>query len=338
MRRFIGRLVVPPLVFVGLLALVWTWQHRGRGESGTHATRSEATANHASDGVETNSVSLGKWRPLSPTLKTKLLELLGRIPDEADSVDVLLAQKTSWWGKRIDPKAFWHNRTVWLDRSACQEAMRHGRSYPPIPFDDPAVAGLDDTDSGGNGFEIEGPNISYVSSYRERAFWDRFVKTHPHPPDDITAWAEGQAASWLRYRQMPKDDPEMAARLELTPERLNWMIEASTREAATFGYPVECLTPEAYYWIHVSKKREEYNALMADGHTDHIRMTNFFMSVHVDVEHVTGTLSTAEAQLAREWKCAYVRRLRREHADESYISAYLSAWRLSSNQVWGQVQ
>ena len=47
-----------------------------------------------------------------------------------------LAEQTTWWGKRLDPEVFWSNRVVWNDKSAEDAAQRHGRGYPPMPFDD----------------------------------------------------------------------------------------------------------------------------------------------------------------------------------------------------------
>ena len=48
------------------------------------------------------------------------LEQLGRVPADADSTEWELAQRATWWGKRIDPSQFWSGRTLWCDSSARQ--------------------------------------------------------------------------------------------------------------------------------------------------------------------------------------------------------------------------
>ncbi len=61
------------------------------------------------------------------------LEMLGRVPDDANERTWRLCEKTSWWGRRLDSTSFWSNRVVWLSQEAESEAHAHGRGYPPIP-------------------------------------------------------------------------------------------------------------------------------------------------------------------------------------------------------------
>jgi hypothetical protein len=116
------------------------------------------------------------------------LEEFGEAPEDAELSEWQLAQKTSWWGKRLDASSFWSNRVVWLDSSADSAARRHGRLYPPVPAEDPKVPrfkGDDEDLPSRGGYEIEGPNLRLRTSNFEARFWDRFNKTHPRPPNKL---------------------------------------------------------------------------------------------------------------------------------------------------------
>jgi hypothetical protein len=274
--------------------------------------------------------------------RLRLLEDLGRVPSDPDMSDYRLAEKTSWWGKRIDPIVFWSDKVVWYDDVAEFEARRRGRGYPPMPYEDPSVADRSDQDRRGDGFEIEGPNIHYVSSERESVFWGKFIKTHPHPPDDITRWQQERAGSWLRHQHILEHAPEYAARLGLTSKSKFEKLEADRRQAMIFGYPPECLTPDAYRWSHSMQKRQEYEALqdafrVSGREVDEATRSNFFRHVYVDRKYITEPLGAEDMQAANAWKVAYLRRLRQENTDEAYINAYLQAWNISSNYVFGLI-
>lgn len=274
---------------------------------------------------------------LSQTERLRLLEQLGIVPSDADWSDYSLAEKTSWWGKRIDPGVFWSNKVVWLNGMAIGEAWRHGRSWPPMPYDDTSVADRSDNDKMGDGFDIQGgPNFHTISSERERAFWDKFGKTHPHPPEDIILWQQERASIWLRQKSILDRDPTYTARLGLKPAELVAILELNLREAQTFGYPKECLSPEAFQWAHAIQKRAEYENLIASGNAnDGILMANFFRRVYVDTKLITEPLSAMNDNNANAWKTPYLRRLRAEKADEMYIQAYLKAWNLDPKAVFG---
>jgi hypothetical protein len=281
--------------------------------------------------------------------RLRLLENLGCVPPDPDWSDYALAMKTSWWGKRLDPKSFWSNRVVWLDGQAIGDAWRHGRSYPPMPCDDPSVADLSDNDKMGDGFDIQGgPNFHTVSTDREHVFWGNFVKAHPHPPDNIIRWQRDQAKSWLRAKNILENDTTYAARLRMKPEELDRILGADRREAEGLGYPSECLTPDAYRWSHIMQKRQEYAEMLASdgykvceriasGQYDvNIIVSNFFRHVYVDRKYIIEPLTDEDTKAANAWKVAYLRRLRQEKTDESYIKAYLKAWNLSEKQVFDE--
>src|SRR3954470_15457905 len=95
-----------------------------------------------------------------------------------------LAEETSWWGRALDPRTFWEGRVVWLDESSISSARRHGRAYPPPPYVDPSLPSYvnnNDVTEGSGG--IEGPSLHLHWTPKERAFWERFTRTHPKPPE-----------------------------------------------------------------------------------------------------------------------------------------------------------
>ena len=55
----------------------------------------------------------------------------------------------------------------------------------------------------------------------------------------------------------------------------------------------------------------------------------------VDTKLITEPLTADQLKAANVWKLAYLQRLRREKTDEQYIQAYLKAWNLTENEVFG---
>jgi hypothetical protein len=279
--------------------------------------------------------SLPERRLLPINERIRFLEKHGCLPDNTDVIEYQLAEKTSWWGIRLDPKKFWSDKVVWFDRISERDARRRGRGWPPIPYDDPSVADRSDVDHQPDGHGAEGPTVRYVSSERERVFWINFIKKHPHPPADITHWQQIQADAWLGNKNIIENDPAFAVRLRMKTEYLDRMIETDRREANDFGYPTECLTPDAYRWAHIMQKRQDYEAIRVSGQqTDNVTLSNFFRRVYVNRKYITEPLSAEDVQAANAWKVAYLRRLLQEKTDESYINAYMQAWNLSSNDVF----
>jgi hypothetical protein len=233
------------------------------------------------------------------------LESLGQLPPGASLHDRWLAQRTSWWGKRLDPKEFWKGRVVWCDQKAIAAAHAHGRGYPPIPYADPGTKQFPDVDHrpipSAEGFEIP-----YISSSREAVFWDYFNRTHPMPPERIDLYQ----TSAVKYR----------------------------REDATFlGCPPEALSEEALHWAGVMKLRDDYRAALALPPGQVAAMTNYVLGQGtVDPKLITEPLPADQLRAANTWKIAYLQRLRRQKTDESYINAYLQAWRLSAAEVFGR--
>ena len=264
-----------------------------------------------------------------------LLEKLGKVPDDPDITDFWLAEETSWWGKRLDPKDFWKNRPVWYDASAEFEARRRGRGYPPMPYEDQLVADRSDVDKIGDGISVEGRDPRYVSSSRENAFWDKFMKTHPQAPDSIQRWQEDKANKYMRHKYFLEFKPEEAIKYRSSHKKLAGDLESAKKDAEIFWYPPESISSEAYFWTHVLHKRREYELFLQTPNAEYEReVSSFFSQVYVDKKLITEPLTADDMKAANAWKVAYLRRLRTDKWDDSYINAYLQAWNLKETEIF----
>src|SRR5579859_4216817 len=134
--------------------------------------------------TNTNLAVAGRAR-LSDTERLIWLERNREVPPDAEYMDWYLAQKTSWWGKPLDPKTFWTNRVIWNDASALDLARRHGRCYPPIPTGDLKFNQISDQDRVLSGGGVETWNFDFHANNRETAFWNNFFLIQPKPPADL---------------------------------------------------------------------------------------------------------------------------------------------------------
>ncbi len=264
--------------------------------------------------------------------RIRLLERHGQVPEDADLSDWQLAQHTSWWGKPIDPDKFWSNRAVWCDSACMSSARRHGRAWPPIPavysnlLGSPVLEMLGQTAG-----EIEGPGIRYAVSSRESAFWDHFIKSHPKPPEDLSA-KQFQVSEEILSR---RDFERYRSPSPLPPEEIVRREQKAVREAINLGYPAEAFSDAALFWTYVLNKGDDLKnkAQLRGGPT---AATHLFDRVSIDHRLIIEPLSESQLKVANAWKAAYLQRLRREKTDESYINAYLKAWNLSREEVFGE--
>ncbi|NLB70084.1 MAG: hypothetical protein GX804_10480 [Lentisphaerae bacterium] len=344
-------------MFLAILVIAMKRAHKEHnGKAMTQLSFSLDHANmtsvaHREDSKQTSNAEIGpnKWEGhripnreerlgMSRKERLALLESLGHLPDDRDWSDFEIGEETSWWGRRLDPKLFWKDKVIWLDGTAVGEAWSYGRAYPPMPYEDPSVQDRSDEDLPCSGFELESPNYNLALSAREIAFWDKFGKTHPLPPRKIIDWQTERANRLLDDINVLTNRPEHAARLGLTEASSERTLE-SDRYHASFmgstGYPAECISAEAYRWAHIMQKRKEYEEIQAKGkNVDSLGLTNLFRRVYVDRKYITEPLSAEDLHAANAWKREYLRRLRRENTDESYINAYMKEWGLSSNEVF----
>lgn len=287
--------------------------------------------------IAAGSIGISTNPPVGSTTSHVYAEWLdqqGRVSSNATWAEWHAAEKASWWGKPLDPKMFWKDRVLWLDESAKRDARRHGRFYPPVPFDGAQLTNyIDDDGINWNTMSVEGPNIHYAMSSKERAFWVRFLETHPKPPEDLEEKQNELAVDILGSRYLRAN-----ARNQTTDSASIAKVEGLLRSSASeLGYPPEALTTDALKWCYVMRKRKEYQMLIAQisGPTDSF-VSNFVNGLFVDSALVTQSLAPDQLEAANAWKIAYLQRLRRENTDESYINAYLKAWNLSATKVFGE--
>jgi hypothetical protein len=218
-----------------------------------------------------------------------------------------------------------------MDSSAVAEALRYGRAYPPIPYENPSLSNYSDVDltSKLTTPEYRDPQTKY--SLKEDAFWQDFNKHHPRPPEDITR-RQLQTASdlWRLKHNLAKQNPQS----HLTAQDIINNENLDRREALKAGLPEEAFSDEALFWAYVFKARQDYQTLI-DSTKPSLKeqaVSNFIArQLYVDPKYVSLPFTDDQLQAANAWKIAYLNRLQRQNTDPSYINAYLKAWNLSVN-------
>ena len=267
--------------------------------------------------------------------KLALLEKLGHVPSGSIIADHIIAEQTSWWGKRLDPEEFWKNRVLWYDDATVYSARSRGRAYPPMPYDDPSLHDRSDVDRKSDRYQGESQMPRYVSSEREDVFWSIFRMSNPNPPKHIQRWLDQRADIWLGNKKDVDYRIKTGQSYVAAQRTLENNMFVALRDANTAGFPPECVTPEAFHWDHVMRKRAEYDALVASGKADdEMASKRFFDRVLADRALITEPLTDEQIDAANAWKVAYLKRLRSEEWDESYINAYLEAWNLTEEYVF----
>lgn len=241
------------------------------------------------------------------------LQQLGHVPEgDHDHNDWQRAQHTTWWGKPLDPKEFWRGRVFWNDEKATSDAQRHGRLYPPMPYIDTNLTSYPNDEGIHGGYLSDSANISYGYSSTERAFWEKFDRTHPRPPNQIKT------------------------EQEINVQDLNDFNEAYLQtHVIANNYPPEAFTKDALFWAYVQMKRSRYQQLLDQGDkTNEPVFLNLMSDLAVDPKLVTEPLSPEQIHSANAWKVSYLQRLKNENVDGSYISGYMQVWNLSPEQVF----
>ena len=260
------------------------------------------------------------------------LETLGRVPDDANERTWRLCEKTSWWGRRLDASSFWSNRVVWLSPEAESEAHAHGRGYPPIPPGNTLFLDRSDSDESHPVVTWEYRGRSYYSSGRENAYWDWFQKNRPRPPETIDGALDKASDEWMSIKHETAMRP---AGLNIPPpseeSSRSWL---ATRYIA-LGFPENAFSSTVLDWEYIRCKRMEREKIVND--PDEFRRN---MLLEIFNQHLACPSSFVESEPTDEeirvttgWRVDYLRRLRREGTDESYIEAYKKAWNLSEDDL-----
>jgi hypothetical protein len=270
------------------------------------------------------------------------LQFAGELPANACSSDAVIAQGTSWWGKPLGPEKFWNNMTVWNDDVAEMAAHRHGRWYPPIPTHltnlitgfplrsrNQATIVPDWQDCIGGPDSGSGGPV-YLGSDADGAYWNWFWRTKPKPPPVLEREQVDVALRIYNGRQpliwQGKDMHGNAMERECSES-------CAKQRAREIGVPPEALTEEALFWAYVMSKRKEYVNEEATAWGQ--RLQHFLARLAVDPALITDPLRDDQLKAANAWKICYLRRLRQEQWDDSYIRSYVQAWNLSSNDIYG---
>ena len=290
----------------------------------------------AREGTQTtNLISRSQRRKIVMDDRLTVLEGLGEVPSDANLDDWHIAERTSWWGKRIDPQKFWKNRIVWLDSSATLAARRRGRLYPPIPFE---AFGLPEypSDEGSDHASLawEGSEPHFHVNSLERAYWEEFAKTHPRPPEDLETKQLEVSETLLKMQKYAETHVGLAGISNQTMDDSRTMVKTRVLNR---GYPPEALSDDALFWSYVLAKRKDYQDLLNAGQPPTgIAVQNLLKHLAVETTLVTAPPNEQALQSANAWKVAYLQRLQNENTNESYISAYLKAWSLSSTSVFNR--
>jgi hypothetical protein len=273
---------------------------------------------------------------MSQSERLRVLEKLGEVPACAERPrDLYLAERTSWWGKPLDPRSFWKGRVLWCDQSAKAAAAAHGRLWPPMPYEDPSLPPYPNDDGiQGKGYGAEGTGVGVASSSKESAFWCKFIETHPKPPEDLEARQFDVAEQILNGPKLIRELQQIGGNASIVSQEMPRSNESLIRDAVSHGYPPEAFSTNALFWGYVERKRRDYDRLKSERQAGELELRSLLERLLVDTAYIKEPLTSDQQSAADAWKIAYLRRLRNEKTNETYIVAYLKAWNLSADSVF----
>jgi hypothetical protein len=179
-----------------------------------------------------------------------------------------------------------------------------------------------------------GAGANIASSSQERAFWCKFIETHPKPPENLESEQLQLAEAFLKIPKLVQQlNASQPSRSSTLGQSLLRPAEAE-RSKATAGYPAEALTDDEMRWAYVMDQRRQYEEVLSSQPNGGASVDEFLSRLLVDPKLITEPLNEEQLHAANRWKIAYLQRLRKEKADDSYINAYLKAWNLSSEEVF----
>lgn len=210
-----------------------------------------------------------------------------------------------------------------MDLKARLAARERERFYPPIPFGETNFLDRSDKDIYDHSGGVDGGWTYYYENDREAAYWSWFWRTHPLPPEDIERQQveieETILASktWKGVRQKDIDSTK-----NIEKER-----------AIELNCPPEALTDDALHWAYLFHQHQQYQQYSQRIPAEVVQAIAH--NAGDNLSQLTNSITAEQIKAANAWKIAYLQRLRREKTDEQYIKAYLQAWNLSTNQVFG---
>jgi hypothetical protein len=164
-------------------------------------------------------------------------------------------------------------------------------------------------------------------------YWSRFQTTHPLPPEDIEGRQVAMSERALRQIQRIEQGRSPAQRTTGNVETA--FADERNTAVGQLGYPLEALTRDAAQWAYILRKRQEFADFQRSSEVaNQSAVEEFFAKVYVDRKLITDPLTPKQLEAANAWKIAYLRRLRAQKTDESYINAYMTAWGLDPKVVF----
>jgi hypothetical protein len=234
---------------------------------------------------------------------------------------LFLSGVTSWRGKPLDPKEFWKGKTIWLDTTALLAAQKHGRFYPPIPFGEKKFSSYPEKDITGSSGGSEAGGTLYYWNDREAAFWSDFERTQPRPPEEL----ERKQAEVKRAIQ------DSQSWVGISQNDLKAFQGSVRSKPIGENYPPEAFTDEALYWSYIASQNRQYQSLVQ--RNEKLAAKDLADRSGVDLTLLTNALNADQIKMANSWKIAYLKRLKNQNVDQSYINAYLKAWNIQPGEL-----
>jgi len=340
MKKFLFALA---FLAVGLV-LVWCLARNQATNALRHGTNGPSALTATQNGAVASAINQASENPTVPSLAVRnkmpvkdhiaWLEQYGIVPEDADPFEWSLAQQTRWWGEPLDPKKFWAGKTIWLSKDAVAAAQRKGRGYPPPPYEDAALRSYPEDKARSRTYYAgggpEGGGRDYRGSSKERAFWERFAKSHPRPPEDLEREQFALAERIFGSRELPVTARGVGAPVRISPEIVREGARIQSGRLLESGYPPELVSESALYWAYVGSRRQEFAELIPNTPIS----KSLLSRTTTDPKLITDPLAPDQVAAGKAWKIAYLQRLRKENTDESYINSYLKAWNLSAAEVF----
>lgn len=255
------------------------------------------------------------------------LEKLGHLPNNPWPDEERLAEKTTWWGKPIDPVVFWNNRPVWHD-PADHFANDRGRQNPPIPFWDPTLSACSKKDRQSSlSFNVEGYTPRYVGNDYEDNFWSKWSRMLPRPPYLIENAQLSQAEIMMSAENRSRIPLDQQRGRGITARDVDEHWQTVGGKAKSEGCPPEAFERRAIYTTFV---------LNQYGEQDNTRPASIEQWRGIVPDEYLNASKQQLIEMHKEWQRAYVDRLGKElpkHPQlapfaDGYIKAYKEAWGL----------